>query len=80
MPVTARLVRERRAAAERLRQQLSTIDGTREHPYFHSLGRELRRYEEAVTERQFFATCASARLILVGDYHALSACSDFAAC
>ena len=41
MPVTARLVRERRAAAERLRRQLSRIDGTREHPYFRSLAREL---------------------------------------
>jgi hypothetical protein len=79
MPVTARLVRERRAAAERLRRQLSNIDGTSEHPYFRSLARELGHYEKVVTRRQFQAACSGARLILVGDYHALSSCSDYAA-
>ena len=79
MPVTARLVRERRAAAERLRRQLSNIDGTSEHPYFRSLARELGHYEEAVTSRRFHAACSGARLILVGDYHALPGCSDYAA-
>lgn len=68
-----------RAAAEQLRRELFSLDGSIGSPYFRDLGRELRGEPEPIPLEELYRDCARAGLVYVGDFHANPACQRFAA-
>lgn len=76
----AREILERqREAAERLRLEVLGQDGSLRNPYFRSLERQLRARPHPCEEREVLAACRSARLVFLGEFHALRSCQRFAA-
>jgi len=73
------ILARRRAAAERLRREVARTDGSARHPYFRRLRRHLRDHRGAASLERVFASCARARVVCVGDFHAVPGYQAFAA-
>ncbi len=74
------LLERRKDATDRLRREVLGADGSLRHPYFRALERRLsagrpRRIPLDRVHRE----CEAARLVYVGDFHAVAACQEFAA-
>jgi uncharacterized iron-regulated protein len=72
------LLNRQRAAARRLRRELTGAADPAEHPYFRDLERQLRRYREQVDVSEIVAACALTDIVYVGDFHAVPECQHFA--
>jgi hypothetical protein len=68
-----------KAAAEKLRREVLGADGSLTHPYFRDIRRQQRSYERTATQEELFEACSRARVVYVGDFHALPACQRFTA-
>jgi uncharacterized iron-regulated protein len=62
-----------------LRDELIGSDGSREHPYFDDLRRDLEATPELVEPGDLVAACALADVVYVGDFHAAPSYQRFAA-
>jgi hypothetical protein len=66
-----------KAAAARLRRQV--LGAAAAHPYFRDLSRQLKAPATGVDLAHVFDVCARARIVYLGEFHALQACQEFAA-
>lgn len=74
------LLARRKDAANRLRREVLGADGSLGHPYFRALERRLAQERpRRVPLDRIFRKCLAARLVYVGDFHAVPACQEFAA-
>ncbi len=78
-PPGGELLARQRAAAERLRRELFSTDGSLRFPYFRDLRNQFRDPAEPLDLEDLYARCALADIVYLGDFHANPACQLFAA-
>jgi hypothetical protein len=73
------LIQRQEQAADDLRRELLGSDGALEHPYSRSFDRMGRDYDSAVSLDELHVAASRARILYVGDFHAVPAYPRFAA-
>jgi hypothetical protein len=73
------LVDRQRQAAEDLRRDLMGGDGSLDHPYLRSFDRLTRDYASTISLNDLYELASKARIVYVGDFHAVSTYQHFAA-
>lgn len=73
------LIQRQERAADHLRRELLGGDGSLEHSYFRSFDRICRDYDSAVPLDDLYLAATRARVLYVGDFHAVPDYPRFAA-
>ncbi len=73
----SQILERQKAAADLLRREV--LGSSLAHPYFRDLNRQLRSWRGPVSARDVQDACLSARIVYLGEFHALDACQHFAA-
>src|SRR6516225_4557529 len=63
-----------------VRREIRTRDSAARSKYLRAFTQSFHTYERTLTPQEFEERINAARILLVGDYHALAASQTFAAC